>query len=69
MTNRVLQPAALPYLAKEPRTAIQWHRTFSVCQLPSGECESTDREPSDDAAATTRPSSYGAKATLLTDDV
>jgi hypothetical protein len=32
-------------------------------------CERTDREPSEDAAATTRPSSYGANETLLTDDV
>jgi len=44
-------------------------RTFSVCQLPSGWCVSTDSEPSEDAAATTRPSSCGANETLFTDDV
>ena len=30
---------------------------------------STDRDPSEDAAATTRPSSCGANETLFTDDV
>lgn len=43
--------------------------TFSVCQLPSGWCVRTEREPSEEAAATMRPSSCGAKATLFTEEV
>ena len=43
--------------------------TFSVCQLPSGWCVRTDSDPSEDAAATTRPSSCGAKETLFTEEV
>ena len=48
---------------------IRHSRTFSVCQLPSGRWVCTDREPSEEAAATIKPSSCGAKATLLTLDV
>ena len=42
-------------------------RAFSAAQVPSGWYASTDSEPSEDAAASSSPSSCGANATPFTD--
>lgn len=44
-------------------------RTLLVSQLPSGLCSSSETVPSDEAHASTSPSSCGPNAMLLTDAV